>query len=251
MPLAKCLTVTNLARRYGAVWALSSVSLEVSAGERRAIIGPNGAGKTTLFNLIAGQEAPSSGTVYLFGKNVTTLSPELRARRGIGRTFQRAELFPTLTPMQSVVLAAQRKAEKAHLLFRSRRWEDLFRDRGEHILDILGLSPWRDVPVRALSYGLQRRVEIAVAISIEPSLLLLDEPTAGLSPAETASMQHLLQSLSRNVTLVIIEHDMDVVFAIAEHITVLREGCVFADGSPADIRSDPRVKGLYLGSRGR
>jgi ABC-type branched-subunit amino acid transport system ATPase component len=251
MPLGKCLTVTNLARRYGAVWALNSVSLEMSAGERRAIIGPNGAGKTTLFNLISGQEAPTSGTVQLFGENVSTFSPELRARRGVGRTFQRAELFPHLTPMQSVVLAVQRKARKAHLVFRSRRWEDLFRDRAEQILDELGLSPWRDVPVRALSYGLQRKVDIAMSITTEPSLLLLDEPTAGLSPAETVGMQHLLQSLSRDVTLMIIEHDMDVVFAIADHITVLSEGRVFADGSPADIRSDPRVKSLYLGSRGR
>jgi branched-chain amino acid transport system ATP-binding protein len=251
MPPGKCLTVTSLARRYGAVWALNSVSLEVSAGERRAIIGPNGAGKTTLFNLISGQEAPTSGTVHLFGENVSTFSPELRARRGIGRTFQRAELFPHLTPMQSVVLAGQRKAGKAHLLSRSRRWEDLFRDRGGQILDELGLSPWRDVPVRALSHGLQRRVDIAVAITTEPSLLLLDEPTAGLSSAETDSMQHLLQSFSRDVTLMIIEHDMDVVFAMADHITVLCEGRVFADGSPADIRSDPRVRGLYLGSRGR
>jgi branched-chain amino acid transport system ATP-binding protein len=249
--LAQCLTVTNLTRRYGAVKALNDVALEVHVGERRAIIGPNGAGKTTLFNLIAGQDLPTAGKVYLFGEDVTTFSPESRVRRGIGRTFQRTELFPNLTPMQSVMLAVQQKAGKAHLLFRSRHAERFFRDRGEHILDKVGLIRWADVPVGALSHGLQRKVEIALAIATEPRLLLLDEPTAGLSPAESSAMQGLLQSLPRHLTLVIIEHDMDVVFTMADRITVLRGGCVFADGSPAEIRSDSRVKGTYFGPRGR
>lgn len=231
--------------------ALNAVALEVLAGERRAIIGPNGAGKTTLFNLIAGQDYPTAGRVCLFGEDVTALSPEARVRRGIGRTFQRTELFPNLTSIQNVMLAVQRKAGKAHLLFRSGRWERIFYDRSAHILDTVGLIRWADVPVSALSYGLQRRVEIALAIATEPRLLLLDEPTAGLSPTESSAMQGLLQSLPHHLTLMIIEHDMDVVFAIADRITVLHGGCVLADGSAAEIRSDPRVKGAYFGSVGR
>jgi branched-chain amino acid transport system ATP-binding protein len=153
--------------------------------------------------------------------------------------------------MQSVMLAVQKKAGKAHLLFRSRHLERLFRERGAHILDKVGLMRWADQPVGALSHGLQRKVEIALAIATEPRLLLLDEPTAGLSPAESGAMQGLLQSLPHHLTLVIIEHDMDVVFTIADRVTVLHGGCVLADGSPAEIRSDLRVKEAYLGSGGR
>jgi branched-chain amino acid transport system ATP-binding protein len=242
------LVTEHLTRRFGGVVAVNDVSLTVEAGERHAIIGPNGAGKTTLFNLISGELPPSSGRVLLGSRPITDLAPHVIARQGLARTFQRSNLLQNLTALENVRLAVQ-----AHTTATRRFLTPTGRLRHLHdtalaFLARMGLEDRAARPARTLSYGEQRQLELAIALAGRPRVVLLDEPTSGMSPAETAGMTSLLSGLGREQTLVIIEHDMDVVFAIADRITVLHLGEVIARGVPDEVRGNPRVQDVYLGA---
>jgi branched-chain amino acid transport system ATP-binding protein len=242
------LTLTGVGRTFGALKAVDDVSLEVPAGARHALIGPNGAGKSTLFKLITGSMPVSAGTVALGGSDITRLSEPQRARRGISQTLQHSSLFLTQTVLQNVLLAAQRRHSSRHALVPRR--QTAARDRARSLLADVGLEQRAEVPVSALSHGERRQVEVAVALACEPRLLLLDEPAAGMSPAESSRLVGLLQTLPESVTLVIVEHDLDVVFALAGSVTVLHLGRVLLTGSPDEVRASDAVQEAYLG-RGR
>ncbi|MCW2695144.1 MAG: Branched-chain amino acid transporter, ATP-binding protein [Modestobacter sp.] len=240
------LSLSGLGRRFGALAAVDDVDLEVPAGARHALIGPNGAGKSTLFKLITGAVPASEGTVSLGGADITRLSEHQRARRGISQTLQHSSLFLTQTVQQNVLLAAQRHHGSRHSLVPRR--QSAARDRVRGLLADVGLAGRADVPVAALSHGERRQVEVAVALACEPRLLLLDEPAAGMSPAESARLVTLLTSLPESVTLVIVEHDLDVVFALATSVTVLHLGRVLLTGSPDEVRTSDAVQEAYLGT---
>ncbi len=246
---ASLLSVEGLHRHFGALAALSGVSLAASPRERRAIIGPNGAGKTTLFNLITGQLKPSAGRIVLDGEPITGLPPHAVARRGISRSFQRTNLFPRLTVIENLRLAAAADGRGSYNLLGSgarRRRAQI--ERAGETAEAVGLSARLGEAVGNLSYGEQRQLEVGVALATRPRLLLLDEPTAGMSPEETQRMTRMLEGLPREVTLLIIEHDMDVVSSLAERVTVLHHGEVLVEGTFEEVRADPRVYEVYLGS---
>jgi branched-chain amino acid transport system ATP-binding protein len=242
------LTLAGVSRSFGGLRALDDVSLEVRAGERRALIGPNGAGKTTLFSLISGELRPSAGRITLFGRDVTRLAPHRRAALGLGRTYQITNLFPRLTVLDNCLLAAQGLSPaKLHLHRALERYPALF-GRARAVLAAVGLAGKEAETVRHLSHGEQRQLEIALALAGAPRLLLLDEPTAGLSPAESHLMTALLRTLDPAITVLIIEHDMDVAFALTDRVTVLHFGKVVADGVGDAVRADPLVQEIYLGT---
>jgi branched-chain amino acid transport system ATP-binding protein len=242
------LATRRLTRRFGGVLALNDVALEVDAGERHAIIGPNGAGKTTLFNVISGELLPSSGQVLLDGRPITGLAPHRIATLGLARTFQRNNLLLNLTVLENVRLAAQAHTTATRRWFAStERLSDLL-EAAQALLARVGLDGRATAPARTLSHGEQRQLELAIALAGRPRVLLLDEPTSGMSPAETAGMTALLSTLGRAHTLVIIEHDMDVVFAVADRVTVLHLGEVLVRGAPQEVRGNPRVQDVYLGT---
>ena len=236
----------GVSRRFGAVRAVSDVDLTVSAGSRHALIGPNGAGKSTLLRLIGGATAVTSGRVWLRGNDVTAWSQPRRARAGIGQTFQHSTLFPTLSVAQNVSLALQRsRGVPWWPLPRRLVWSAL----ADESLSALGLAAHADQPVRSLSYGECRRLEVAVALVSRPSLLLLDEPAAGMSAAESALLTQILRTLPAEVTLLFVEHDLDLVFDLATRISVLHLGSVLATGTPEQVRANPQVQQAYLGSQ--
>ena len=242
------LTIESLAHNFGGLRALDGVSLRVGVGERRVVLGPNGAGKTTLFNLITGLFAPSAGRILLFEHDVTSLAPYRRARLGLGRTFQITTLFPRLTVLDSVLLAVQGADHARFALLRPRRAFGHLTARAEALLETWGLADRRDVPTRELSYGEQRQVELLLALAGRPRVLLLDEPTAGLAAAETATVVDMIQRFPPDVTVLLIEHDMDVALSLADHITVLHHGRLLAEGTREAIRADARVAEIYLGA---
>jgi len=242
-----CLRLESLTKFFAGLMAVAEVSLDVSPGERRAIIGPNGAGKTTLFNLIAGNLLPSGGKVFFRGEDITRLPCHRRAHKGISRTYQITNLFFNLSVMENLVLAAQALEKTKFSLFRSITSYRHLYDRGMELLSQVGMEAFKDVLVKNLSYGVQRQVEIMLALTKNPHLLLLDEPTAGLSPAEAAIMVKMLKKLPLTITILIIEHDMDVAFELAENITVLHYGKVIADGSVEQIKENKTVREIYLG----
>jgi ABC-type branched-subunit amino acid transport system ATPase component len=235
---------SDLRREFGGIKALAGVSLKVAEGERRAIIGPNGAGKTTLFNVLTGELEPTAGEVRLAGENVTGRRPHELARRGVARMYQRNELFDPLSARDNVAIAIA-AAAGPYRPFTSPPTTE--RVAADDLLERVGLGTRAATPARALSHGERRQLELAVALARRPRVLLLDEPTAGMSPAETARITELIASLDRSLTLVIVEHDMDVVFRLAERITVLHEGRVIAEGTPAQVRGDTLVNEVYLG----
>lgn len=241
------LRVENVARNFGGLRAIDRVSLRVAPGERRAIIGPNGAGKTTLFNLISGELMPHGGRVYLDGQDITLLPTYARARRGLARTFQRNNLFLNLPVFENVRLAVQRGAGISADALHSKDKYSAVGDKTLALLKQIGLWENRMTLARHLSHGMQRQVEFALALATEPRVLLLDEPTAGMSPAETAHTLDYLRALPRDLTILIIEHDMDVIFALADRITALHYGQVIAEGTAEEVRRDPRVMEIYLG----
>jgi ABC-type branched-subunit amino acid transport system ATPase component len=241
------LRVECLSKSFGGIAALVGVTLEVQPGERRAIIGPNGAGKSTLFNLIAGELPPSSGKIYLGERDVTALPVYKRANLGLGHTFQRNNLFMGLTAFENVRLAVQHHQRIARHFFRSANsFEPVIR-ASEALLDQVGLLEQQNQVVKTLAYGQQRALEVALALASNPQVVLLDEPTAGMSPAETGEMARLIENLPRSLTMLIVEHDMDVVFSLAERITVLHYGQVISEGTPAEVRASPIVQEVYLG----
>lgn len=234
----------ELRREFGGIKALAGVTLKVAEGERRAIIGPNGAGKTTLFNVLTGELEPTAGEVRLAGEDITGRRPHELARRGVARMYQRNELFDPLPARDNVALAVAAAAGPYRPFTSPPNSE---RRAADDLLDRVGLGARAAVPARALSHGERRQLELAVALARGPRVLLLDEPTAGMSPAETGRITELIASLDRALTLVIVEHDMDVVFRLAERITVLHEGRVIADGTPSEVRGDTLVNEVYLG----
>jgi branched-chain amino acid transport system ATP-binding protein len=243
------LSVETLSRHFGALVAVAGVSLTVAAAERRAIIGPNGAGKTTLFNLITGHLAPSAGGIVFEGRPITGLPPHAVARRGISRSFQRTNLFPKLDVLENLRLAAAADGRGSYNILGvgTTRWTAQL-ERARVVAEAVGLTERLGTITGSLSYGEQRQLEIGVALATSPKLLLLDEPTAGMSPEETERMTRMLERLPRSVTLLIIEHDMDVVSSLADRVSVLHYGEVLTEGTFDEVKADPRVYEVYLGS---
>jgi branched-chain amino acid transport system ATP-binding protein len=241
------LAVERLQHDFGGVRAVDDVTLTVAVGERRVILGPNGAGKTTLFNLITGLFPAQSGTIRVLGEDVTRLPPYRRARLGLGRTFQISTLFAGLTVRESVLLAAQGVDRARFSLLRPRAAYRHLERRADELLATWRLADRAETPTRELSYGEQRQVELMLAFAGRPKVLLLDEPTAGLSAVESAALVATIAAFPRDVTVLLIEHDMDVALTLADRVTVLHQGRVLADGPRDAVRADPRVTEIYLG----
>jgi branched-chain amino acid transport system ATP-binding protein len=245
--MAATLRTRGLSKRWGAFDAVSDVSLAFASGARHALIGPNGAGKTTFINLLTGVLPPSGGDVFLGDENITTLPQHQRVKRGMTRTFQINTLFPGLTVLESVVLAVCERRGYGGIWHRTVAAQHAAADEAGALLDTLRLGAERNETTRNLAYGKQRLLEIALALAARPKILLLDEPAAGIPSGESAELFHVIANLPRDVTIVFIEHDMDLVFRFAERITVLVAGKVLTEGEPAEIAADPRVKEVYLG----
>jgi len=245
--MSALLRTEKLYRAFGSLVVTKEVDLEVRPGERHALIGPNGAGKTSFVNLIGGQLAPSSGRILFEGRDIAGLEPAAVCRLGIARTFQKNNLFRGLSMRENVRLAVQAHRGTPWQAFRS-----IFADRGpweraDALLEQVGLRSGLERKVSEVSYGEQRQLEIAIALASEPRLLLLDEPTSGMSPAETDAMIALVRGLPASLAILMIEHDMKVVFSLADRITVLYYGEVLASGTPAEIQASERVREVYLG----
>ena len=244
------LALEDVTKSFGDLQVLSDVTFSVEPGERVGIIGLNGAGKTTLFNVISGLEPPSGGRVALFGRDVTSAPPSRRAALGLSRTFQITLLYPSLTVRENIDVAL---LGSTYRRYRFQLWAPLaaYRDveaRSRELLEAVGLWAYRDIEVRRLSYGHQRQLEVALALAPEPSLLLLDEPTAGLAQPEIASMQRLLASLPPELTVLAVEHHLEFIFEFVERVLVLHQGSVLVDGLPSAVRQDPQVRDLYFGA---
>lgn len=243
------LRVEKLVRRFGGIVATDNVSLDVASGELHAIIGPNGAGKTTLISQLTGHLTPHSGSVSLAGRDITHLPAYRRCALGLARSFQITSLLLDFTAADNVALAAQAHAGTSFRFFANARREKGLRDAAQTALDRVGLGHRADVVVSRLSHGERRELELAVALASKPKLLLLDEPMAGLGVTESQRMVKLLQELRKEVSIVLVEHDMPAVFALADRITVLVYGRVIASGDPAAIRANEDVKRAYLGDQ--
>jgi branched-chain amino acid transport system ATP-binding protein len=241
--------VRNLTRRFGGLCAVDSVSIRVEPGARHAVIGSNGAGKSTLFALMAGAQRPSSGSVHLGSDDVTRLPEHRRAGRGLARTFQHANLFGPATVAANVALAVRRWLGCGYRPWPDRRREAAVAARVGQLLDTVGLAARADIPAAGLSHGERRQLEVAVALASQPTVLLLDEPTAGMAAPETRRFVELVAALPSSLTVVLVEHDLEVVFGVATHLSVLHLGRLIADGDPDEVRADPAVRAAYLGSR--
>ena len=243
------LEVRGVRKAFDGFLAVNDASVSVARGQIAAIIGPNGAGKTTLFNLITGHLRPDAGAVVLEGRDITGVAPHDVCRLGMGRSFQRTNIFPRLTVYQNVQAAFLSHRGRGSNLWS--RVDDLYRAETEALLASLGLRERAGEVSGFLSHGGQKQLELGIALASEPSLLLLDEPTAGMSVTETRETIRLVARIARErgLTLLFTEHDMEVVFSIAQKITVLHQGRVIADGAPADVRADAEVRRVYLGER--
>jgi branched-chain amino acid transport system ATP-binding protein len=241
------LEIAGLHKAFGGLPAINGVSLAVSAGERRLIIGPNGAGKTTLFNLVTGDLAADSGAVRLFGQEVSRLAPYQRAHLGMARTYQIITLFGKDTLEHNVVLSLLGLSPARWQVFRPLARYGHLRAEARRILKTVGLEQLAARPIGEVSYGERRRLELAMALAQQPKLLLLDEPFAGLSREERVAMKQLVAEIPREVTVILIEHDMDTALDLAERITVLHYGSVIVEGSRAEVVADPKTKEVYLG----
>ncbi|HYL02696.1 MAG TPA: ABC transporter ATP-binding protein [Steroidobacteraceae bacterium] len=243
------LEIRNVTKRFGSLVAVRDVSLAVAQGELRAIIGPNGAGKTTLFNLISGFFKPTTGTIGFDGRDITALQAHKRIALGIARTFQITEIFPELTVFENVRIGAEVTAGYATRPYIGRAGSSAVQSRVEDTLKLVGLEAKADRLVGELAHGDQRVAEIAIALSLEPRLLLLDEPTAGMGDQETFQITQLVRRLHRDkkCTIVLTEHDMRVVFHLADRITVLDQGMLLAEGNPQEIAANDAVQAAYLG----
>jgi branched-chain amino acid transport system ATP-binding protein len=243
------LRVQNLVRSFGGIKATDNLSLDVMPGELHAIIGPNGAGKTTLISQLTGQLAPNSGSIHFGGRDVTHVPAYRRSALGLARSFQITSLLKDFTAIDNVALAAQAHDGHSFRFWGAARKEKHLRDAARAALQRVGLAARADVPVSELSHGEQRELELAVALATKPQLLLLDEPMAGLGVTESTRMVCLLKELRREVTIVLVEHDMEAVFALADRITVLVYGRVIACDTPDAIRNNDEVKRAYLGDQ--
>jgi len=241
------LSVTNLNKAFSGLTVTDNVSLELQPGSRHAVIGPNGAGKTTFFNLLTGELAPDSGKVFLEGRNITRMRPDARARAGLGRSFQKNNLFPHLSVRENLSIACALHAGIGKVFWKVFSKFETISQSVEQLAERVGLSNILDEDVHALSYGNSRQVEIALALALQPKILMLDEPTSGMSPEETTAMRELIAQLDSSLTILIIEHDMDVVFDLADRITVLDYGRVLLEGTPNEIRQSQIVRDRYFG----
>ncbi len=241
------LQIDHLAKRFGGIVATDDVVLNVAPGELHAVIGPNGAGKTTLIAQLAGQSKPDSGRIRFAGHDISALPVYRRSRLGLARSFQITSLFLDLSVVDNVALAVQAHAGHSFRFWRNARLETELRQPARAALDRVGLSERADLPASALSHGEHRQLELAMALAGSPRLLLLDEPMAGLGPEESARMVAMLRALKSEVTILLVEHDMEAVFALADRITVLVYGRVIASGAPAGIRANAQVREAYLG----
>lgn len=244
---AVTLETRGLFRSFGSVQVTSDVNFTLRPGERHALIGPNGAGKTTFVNLLTGRLAPSSGTVLLGGRDITQLGEAQRIHLGIGRTFQITSLFPRMTVRENVFLAVSECEGIAGNLLKS-----VFRyrrqlERVDELIHRVGLSDVTHVPAQLLPYGRQRLLEIAIALALRPKVLLLDEPAAGIPTAQTHVILDIIATLPKEIAVLLIDHDMDLVFRFAQQISVLVRGAILVEGAPKDIAADPRVREVYLG----
>jgi branched-chain amino acid transport system ATP-binding protein len=242
---AAVLWTEGLTVRFGGLMALNGVNLAVRAGEVRAVIGPNGAGKSTLFNCLTGVVRPTSGRILLEGQDIAGLPPHLISRRGIARSYQITNVLPGATVLENVRIAAQSRRHGWSLLRHHRSFPDVL-DRARAVLAAVGLTGQEDDLAANLSHGEQRHLEIGIALATEPRILLLDEPTAGMSGAETHQTVDLIRRIARDLTILVVEHDMEVVMGLAHTITVLHYGELLAEGSPAEIQANPRVQEVYL-----
>ncbi len=241
------LALKGLRKSFGGLPAISDVSLEVMPGERRLLIGPNGAGKTTLFNLVAGELARDAGSIRLFGEEISRLKPHLRAQRGLARTFQIITLFPRQSLQHNLVLALLGVSGARWNAWRSLEECAGLREEALRVLALVGLEREAHRPVGEVAYGERRRVEIAMALAQKPKLLLLDEPLAGLSREERGAMKDVIARVPRDVTVVMIEHDMDTALELADRITVLHYGKVIVEGTRAEVVAHPKTREVYLG----
>ena len=244
---APVLEATGLRKAFGGIRAVDGVGLSLSRGEIRALIGPNGAGKTTLFNLLTGHLTPDTGTVRFRGERLEGLAPHRVWRRGIARTFQIPAVFPNLSVVENVQVACL--SWRGRTLSLTGRARAIERAAAERLLERVGLLGQAGSRARVLAYGDLKKLEVGIALANEPEVLLLDEPTAGMAPAERRALMALVSGIARErgLALLFTEHDMDVVFAIAERITVLHQGRIVADGPPATVRADAEVQRVYLG----
>jgi branched-chain amino acid transport system ATP-binding protein len=242
------LSVNGISKSFGGVHAVRSASLAVPVGERRALIGPNGAGKTTLFNLITGELKPDTGDINIFGIDITKKSVQDRSRLGLGRTYQISQLFLEMTVEENLFLAG--KSSKRFGFQFVKPWLNYGDERGwaYQVAEQVGLEEHMDETVSEISHGMQRQLEVGMAIAMRPRLIMLDEPAAGLSPSERVILIGLIKKLPDDITLVLIEHDMEVVLDIADRITVLNRGSVIAEGTPQEIKQNQEVQDVYLGS---
>jgi len=247
MRAGSLLAVTGVSRSFGGFQALRGVTLEVASGEISAVIGPNGAGKTTLFNVITGHLVPDAGRIGFGGRDITGQPPHAICRLGLARSFQRTNIFPRLTVFENVQIAVLSHERRAYGLWAPAR--DLARDRTLGLLEQVGLAARASEASGSLSYGDQKQLELGIALALEPTLLLLDEPTAGMSPRETRQSVALVARIARErrLTVLFTEHDMEVVFSVAQKIRVLHQGAIIAEGAPDDIRGNAEVKRVYLG----
>jgi branched-chain amino acid transport system ATP-binding protein len=245
--MTHALRTEGLSKSFGAFKANSDITLSFEAGARHAIIGPNGAGKTTFINLLTGVFPPSAGDVFLGSERLNTLSQHQRVKRGMARTFQINTLFPGLTVLESVTLACCERAGAGSIWWRTAATATAQIDEGREILSRLRLEGDANVETRNLPYGKQRLLEIALALATRPRVLLLDEPAAGVPSAESAELFAVIAALPRDVSIIFIEHDMNLVFKFAEKITVLVGGTVLVEGTPEEIARDARVREVYLG----
>lgn len=241
------LEVIGLKKAYGGLKVTDDVNLVFNTGEIHAVIGPNGAGKTTLVRQICGELTPDRGKVFLDGQDITHLSVPQRAQRGLGRTFQITSILPRFSAAENVAVAIQSRAGSSFRFFRPARWEKNLNDSALAVLERVGLLERAGLQAAVMSHGEQRRLEIAMALALEPKMLLLDEPLAGAGPEDVATLIDLLRNLRREVPVLLIDHDMEAVFSLADRVSVLARGKVIATGTPDEIREDPTVVSSYLG----
>lgn len=241
------LTTEGLTKDFGGLRAVDSVTVEIEEGKLTSVIGPNGAGKTTFFNLITGLMKPDSGRILFKGEEITHLPIHKIVRKGISRSFQIINLFNELTLFENVWLGVQSQQGHGSELFSDIDRFDSVREESHRIIEAMGLTGKEEIPVKLLSYGDRRILEITLSLTAKPSLLLLDEPTSGLVSEDRKRISALMKKLSSEVTLIVVEHDMDVVLSISDHIVVMHQGKILAQGSPAEIRGNEKVQEAYLG----
>ena len=245
--MTAAIEVSNLAKVFGGLRAVDGVTLQVPSGERRALIGPNGAGKTTLFHCVTGTLLASFGEVRLFGNDVTRLPDYRRTELGMGRTFQITNVFTELSLAENLVLSIIGTDRRKWIMHRSVSAFPAIREQALAGLDAVGLAGRSDEPVKLLSYGERRQLELAVALNASPKVLFLDEPCAGLSPGERVRIFNMVRALPRTITVVLIEHDMDVALGLADRVTVMNRGRVMAEGTPEEVQTNPEVRDVYFG----